>query len=223
MPAEGGTEEETLEFAAARAPIALKAHDRAVTAEDFEMLAKQAGPIRRAHAMPLVHPNFPGIAVPGVITLLIVPDAPGAAPRPSEALSQTVCAFLDRRRLLTTELFVIGPTYVTVDVRLDVVAAADADAAALTIEVEDAIRAYMHPLSGGADGQGWPFGGTIFYGELYRRALLPGVERLPELVVSLDGVEQAPCQDIPLPRGALIGVDSVTVSVRSGEELEAAS
>lgn len=220
LPAEGGTEEETLEAAAARAPVALKARDRAVTGEDFEMLARQAGPIRRAHTLPLSHPHFPGIDVPGVVTLLIVPDAPGPAPSPSEALAQTVCAHLDRRRLLTTELYVIGPTYVGVELRLDVVATAEADAAALTLEVEEALRAYLHPLTGGADSQGWPFGGTIFYGELYRRALLPGVERLPELVVTLDGVEQPPCRDLPLPKGALLRVDGVAVSVRSADELE---
>ncbi|MEX2631481.1 MAG: putative baseplate assembly protein [Tistlia sp.] len=223
LPAEGGTEEESLEAAAGRAPVALKARDRAVTAEDFEMLARQAGPVRRAHTLPLAHPHFPGIDVPGVVTLLIVPDAPGPAPSPSEALAQTVCAHLDRRRLLTTELYVIGPSYLGVEVRLEVVAAADADAAVLTLDIEAAVATYLHPLTGGADGQGWPFGGTLFYGELYRRALLAGVERLPELVVSLEGVEQAPCQDVPLPRGALLRVDGVSVSVRSAEELETVS
>ncbi|MEX0759457.1 MAG: putative baseplate assembly protein, partial [Tistlia sp.] len=223
LPAEGGTEEESLEAAAGRAPGALKARDRAVTAEDFEMLARQAGPVRRAHTLPLAHPHFPGIDVPGVVTLLIVPDAPGPAPSPSEALAQTVCAHLDRRRLLTTELYVIGPSYLGVEVRLEVVAAADADAAVLTLDIEAAVATYLHPLTGGADGQGWPFGGTLFYGELYRRALLAGVERLPELVVSLEGVEQAPCQDVPLPRGALLRVDGVSVSVRSAEELETVS
>jgi len=217
VAAGGGAEEESLAAAVERAPVALKARERAVTAEDFEMLAKQAGPIRRAKAIPLMHPNFPGIDAPGVVTVLIVPDAPGPAPKPSEALAQTVCAYLDKRRLLTTELYVIGPTYVGVDIRVGVVGAPDADAAVLAQQAEDALRAYFHPLTGGADGLGWPFGGSIFYGETYRRALVDGVERLSELVVTLDGVEQPPCQDISLPRGALIRVDAVTVSVTSSD------
>jgi predicted phage baseplate assembly protein len=222
MPAEGGTEEESLDAAIERAPVALKARERAVTAEDFEMLAKQAGPVRRAHTLPLYHPDFPGISVPGVVTVLIVPDAPGPAPMPSEALSQTVCAHLDRRRLLTTELYVIGPAYVGITIQLEAIATADVDAAELTLEIEEAITTYLHPLTGGPDALGWPFGGTLYYGELYRRALLSGVSRLPELSISVEGVEQPDCQDVLLPKGALIRVDGVSVSVRSEDELEAA-
>ena len=217
VAAVGGAEEESLAAAIERAPVTLKARERAVTAEDFEMLAKQAGPIRRAKAMPLTHPSFPGVDAPGVVTLLIVPDAPGPAPRPSEALAQTVCAFLDKRRLATTELYVIGPTYVGVAIRVGVVGAPETDAAVLARDVEDTLRAYLHPLTGGADGLGWPFGGSIFYGELYRRALVDGALRLSELVVTLDGVDQPTCQDVALLKGALIRVDDVSVSVGSDE------
>lgn len=218
VAADGGTDEESLEAAVKRAPVALKARDRAVTAEDYEMLAVQAGPVRRAKALPLYHPHYPDIDVPGTVTVLIVPDAPGDAPSPSEALMQTVCAHLDARRLLTTELFVTAPPYVGVELRLDVVAEADADAGALTIAVEDALRAYLHPLTGGRDGDGWPFGEPIRYGEVYRRALLDGVERVPELVITLDSVEMPQCQDVAIPTGALIRVDAVTVAVRNAEE-----
>src|SRR5262249_55882623 len=58
--ADGGTDEETLAAAKLRAPQALKSHDRAVTAADYEMLAREAGPVARAKALPLVNPNFPG-------------------------------------------------------------------------------------------------------------------------------------------------------------------
>jgi predicted phage baseplate assembly protein len=218
VAAEGGTDEESLAAAVARAPVALKARDRAVTAEDYEMLAVQAGPVRRAKALPLYHPHYPGIEVPGTVTVLIVPDAPGDAPTPSETLMQTVCAHLDARRLLTTELFITAPLYVGVDLRLDVVAEADADAGALTIAVEDAVRAYLHPITGGRDGDGWAFGEPIRYGELYRRALIDGVVRIPELIIALDTIEKPPCQDVLIPTGALIRVDAVTVAVRSAED-----
>ena len=214
VAAEGGTDEESLDAAIQRAPVALKARDRAVTVADFELLAKQAGPIARAHAMPLNHPGFPGIRVPGVVTVLVVPDTADAAPVPSEALLRTVCAHLDQRRLLTTELYVTGPAYVDVALRLDVVAEEDADTAALAVAVEDALRAWLHPLTGGADGLGWPFGGTIFFGELYRRALLPGAARVPDLVVALKGVEQPACKDVAIPTGALPRLGAVEVAVR---------
>ncbi|MBV7266240.1 putative baseplate assembly protein [Erythrobacter ani] len=220
VAAEGGTDEETLDAAIERAPVVLKSRERAVAAEDFEMLAKQAGPVRRAHTMPLHHPDFEGINVPGVVTVLIVPDTPGPAPLPSEALMQTVCAHLDSRRLLTTELFIIGPAYIGISLDLEVIAATDANAAELTLAVENAVSAYLHPLTGGADGLGWPFGGTLFYGEIYRRALLPDVSRLAGLKIEVEGVAQPDCADVTMPKGTLVRLDELRVSVRSEEELE---
>lgn len=216
--AAGGTDEETLDAAIARAPVALRSRDRAVTAEDFELLAKQAGPIARAKALPLHHPHFPGIDVPGVVTVLVVPDSEGPAPVPSEPLLQTVCRHLDTRRLLTTELYVTAPTYVGIAMRVEAIAAEDADTATLILDIKDSLTRWLHPLDGGNDGLGWPFGGAIFYGEAYRRTLVPGIARVSELVILLDDVEKPPCTDVPLPLGALVRVDAIDVSIRSEAE-----
>ena len=106
----GGADEETIDEIIERAPRSLKARDRAVTSEDFEQFAKDAGPVRRAKAFALAHPQFPGIEVPGVVTLVIVPDSDAPAPRPSEALRLAVCTNLQKYRLIGTELYVTGPT-----------------------------------------------------------------------------------------------------------------
>jgi len=152
LAAYGGRDEETLAAAKQRAPQALKSHDRAVTAEDFELLAKEAGPIRRAVALPLVHPDFPGTEVPGVVTVIVVPDVASPTPMPSPGLLRAVCAYLDARRLITTELYVIAPTYVPVAITLDVLAQADADVSVVKQAVEDAITGFLDPRSGGSDG-----------------------------------------------------------------------
>src|SRR5262249_9468648 len=107
LPAFGGRDEETLDEAKKRAPRSIRSRSRAVTAEDFEYLAMQAATIKRAKALPLYHPDFPGIKVPGVITVIVVPDGDGPAPVPSEGTLRTVCAYLDQRRLLTAELYVV--------------------------------------------------------------------------------------------------------------------
>ena len=61
----------------ARAPKELKARDRAVTVQDFEFLARQTPGVRvrRAHALPLYDPQFPDVDVPGVITVIVVPES----------------------------------------------------------------------------------------------------------------------------------------------------
>ena len=83
-----------------------------MTVSDFEELAKQAGNVRRAKALPLYHPRFPGTKIPGVVTVIVVPDNDQPNPTPSEATIRLVCAYLNQRRLLTTELYVIPPSYV---------------------------------------------------------------------------------------------------------------
>jgi len=104
LPAHSAREEETIEEAKKRAPRSLKSRSRAVTADDFEHLAKQAANVKRAKALPLFHPDFPGARIPGVVSVIVVPDADVPNPTPSEGTLRTVCAYLDERRLITTEL-----------------------------------------------------------------------------------------------------------------------
>ncbi len=49
------------------------------------------------------------IPVPGAVTVIVVPDGDEPAPVPTEGTLRTVCALLDQRRLLTTEVFVVAP------------------------------------------------------------------------------------------------------------------
>lgn len=203
----GGQEEETLEAARKRAPRSLRSRCRAVTAEDFEYLAQQVAGIQRARALPLFHPGFPDVKVPGVVTVIVVPEADEKTPNPtpSEGTLRTVCAYLDPRRLLTTELYVIGPVYQQVEVRGEVVAADDADLAEVKQGVEKALLDYFHPLKGGEEEQGWPFGGTIYYSRVYQRVFaVEGVRSIQTLTILLDREEFPACTDVPIRPGALL-------------------
>lgn len=215
----GGSDEETLQSAMNRAPAALKSQNRAVTCEDYETLAKQAGPIARAKALPLSHPDFPGIEVPGVVSVIVVPDAGSPAPMPSPGLLRTVCAYLDQRRLIATELYVIAPTYVPVAITLQVLAQPDADTATVEQSVESALTTFLDPLAGGSldpstPGTGWPFGGTIYFVDVLRvAAQVANVIRVADLVITVSGVQTAACTDAAIPAGALLSVQSVKASV----------
>ncbi|TGD76175.1 putative baseplate assembly protein [Mangrovimicrobium sediminis] len=213
----GGSDEQSLDDAIRRAPQRLKTRDRAVTAEDYEELALLSTNIARARALPLYHPDYPGIDVPGVVSVLVVPDVEGDAPVPSEGTVQTVCAYLNQRRLLTSELYVMGPTYSTVVVRAQLVAEDTADLAALKSLALESLDLYFHPLHGGEQsdpqlpvddpersGGGWPFGGDIYYSLLYRRLLFSGVKRLVSLQIELDGEIYPECSDVPLATGVLL-------------------
>jgi predicted phage baseplate assembly protein len=214
----GGSEEETLAAAKLRAPLALKSKNRAVTADDFEYLAKATpgARLRRAKALPLVHPRFGTVTVPGVVTVVIVPDGDAPNPVPNEATRLLVCKHLNLHRLLTSEVYVIGPTYRLVRIEADVIAKASGDLAEVKHGIEAALSRFLHPLTGGEDGQGWPFGGTIFYSDVYRVLLqVPNALRLRDnqLVIWLDEERQTFCRDVEIGQGELIWNDGHDIKV----------
>jgi predicted phage baseplate assembly protein len=207
-PAEGGADQETLDDAKARAAAELKSRNRAVTAEDFSYLARITPGVRvqRAEVLPMFHPAFPDVPIPGCVTVIAVPDTTDPAPTPSEATLRAVCAQLDAHRLLTTEVHVTAPTYRTVRVQTQVRARPSADLAVVRQAVDNALTRYFHPLQGGDDGTGWPLGGTIFYSLVMRTVIEadPGVARVDSLIIRVDGQELPFCSDGPLrPRDLL--------------------
>jgi hypothetical protein len=126
---------------------------------------------------------------------------------PSEATLRLVCQYLNQHRLITTEVFATGATYRRVRITGDIVARADADLAAVRKAVAERLMSWLHPLHGGDDGEGWPFGGTIYASSLYRIALaVPGVDRIKDnqLLVELDGDRQTFCRDVEINPGELI-------------------
>jgi predicted phage baseplate assembly protein len=217
-PASGGRDEESVADAKLRAPALLKARDRAVTAEDFELLATQTPGVvvLRAKALPMRHPKFGDVPIPGVVTVIVVPDGDGPAPVPGETTLQTVCRHLNVHRLVTSELYVVPPTYRRIKVSAEVVVRPDADLATVHRALTDALSTWMHPLRGGDDGTGWPFGGDIYYSSLSRVALqVPGVLRIRDnqLIVTLDGLPQPECRDLPIGPGALLNADEPDIVV----------
>jgi predicted phage baseplate assembly protein len=225
MPADGGADEETLDAAQERAQQTLKSHERAVTAEDFELHARSAGGVARAKALPLYHPQFEGIAVPGVVSVIVVPQTAAAdplddpAPLPTEATLRNVCAVIEPRRLATTELYAIAPRYREVSVSATLTVKAAVDLAEIKQQALKLLKRYLHPLVGGEDasanqdGSGWPFGNDVYYASIVQRLLLPGVRRVSDLTFTLDGEAVAACSDATIEPHALIksGAHRITV------------
>ncbi len=215
LAAYSGRDEETLTEAKKRAPRMIKSRCRAVTAEDYEHLAMQAANIKRAVALPLFHPDFPGVKVPGAVTVIVVPDADVPNPMPSEGTLRTVCAYLDQRRLLTTELYVIKPAYQQIEVQGEVIVNGNADLAEVNELIENTLLDYFHPLKGGEEGLGWPFGGTIYYSRVYQHVFtVPGVQSIQRLVIVLDSEQQEECRDVPIQEDALVYSTLHNVQVR---------
>jgi predicted phage baseplate assembly protein len=168
-PAVGGQDEQDVEQLKEQAPYILRSQNRAVAVEDFIALAEQAGGVARATAIALAHPHHPGVEVPGAITVVIVPDTDETPPQPSSDLIRQVCQYLDRFRLLTTEVYVKGPEYQPITVEARVVARPYAAFDAVAQDVEKALNAALDPRS-------WAFAQELYPTNLY--GVILGVENV---------------------------------------------
>lgn len=223
-PSIGGDDEEHLEMAKKRGPKELKTRYRTVTSEDFEFLARETPGMRilRAKAIALYHPEFTAdLQIPGVVTVIIVPYSEAKKPVPSDGMIKTVCEHLNKHRLLTTELYVVPPKYKKVKIKADIVADNRADLGEVKKKVEENLKNYYHPLKGGANGEGWPFGGDIYFSEAYRVILsTPGMSRIDKLDIYVDDEKQDYCKDVTIPYYYLVYSDDHDINVyyERGEE-----
>ena len=114
LPAAGGADAATLTDALDAIPADVHRRDRAVIADDFRDLALQVTGVTRAETLPLLHPDTPSVDAAGVVSVVVFPTedlATPDAPMPDLGLLRRVARYLDLRRLVTTELYVIPPTY----------------------------------------------------------------------------------------------------------------
>jgi predicted phage baseplate assembly protein len=212
LPARGGDDEEPVDLGVARAPAVVRSRYRAVSATDFEALARETPDVRvaRALALPNTRPGWTPGRTCGAVTVILVPNAPFATTihepiLAAEHVRRAVLRFLDTRRLLTTQVFTASATYrrIATDVTLRVAPGASiarARAAAL-----ERIQRYLHALVGGDDGHGWPFGGTVYFSRMFEQLLdVPGVARVDELRIGIDGGDPVACADVPIRPGELL-------------------
>lgn len=214
--AEGGADPETVTEARRRAAASLGEVTRAVTADDFVTLARTTPGVAVARAYPALgeHPGFPCATVPGAVTVHIVPAAPRddvdredfvAAPLPDPGMLHAVAARLEQARLLTSEVFVRGPRYRDVALRVDL-SGDPADRTRVATAVTAALRRFLDPLVGGDDQDGWPFGQPLRPSALLRAAqrALGDLADIAAVGVGLDGTDAyESCDEVPLGAGEL--------------------
>ncbi len=140
------------------------------------------------------------------------------APTPDRSLLSAVCARLDPRRLVTTELYVVPPTYHQIAVSVGVHAQPGYSGNAVCNWVETILRQYLSPLPPyGPAGGGWPLGRQVFGPELMAAALqVEGIDYLePVQLGELDGSGQwqavDPAQPVILQPWEVVQLSSITV------------
>lgn len=233
-PTRGGVAAETLDEAERRVPAFLNHRDRAVTAEDFSVLARD-NPVRPVARADAVAGFFPGASlkavrrdVPGVVAVFVMPpSAPalGAAPRPSAGLLTDVHDYLADRCLLGTELYVLSPQFVPVSVALSLEVVDPATERQVFADVEQALLRYLWALPpGGPRGAGWPRGRAVEVNELRTQAgRVAGVEAVNGLRLFHFDAESATWQELAdaqaLPLADHQWPELVAVALQAGDGL----
>lgn len=215
--AQGGVDPVPLADALAAIPGEVHRRDRAVTPEDYQALTLQVAGVARAEVLSTFHPDTPSIDAAGVTTVVVIPgdDVRNPdAPVPDIALLRRVATWLEPRRLVTAELYVIPPEYVRIAVSIAVEVRKGYQVDAVRRWVEKIVRQYLAAVPpNGPDAAGWPLGRKVRAAELEAVAVqVEGVEyangtRLATLDPPQDrtvaGVELAKWQ---LPELAMITV-----------------
>ena len=212
--ARGGVDGETVQEAKTRAPITLRAQERAVTLRDYEELSRRAAPeTARITCLEGDEGEHGAYAVRVLVVPQAVPD-PGGRLRfeqlvPGDALLERITRHLDERRLIGTRLAVGPPFYQGITVVATVHAFRGVDTDRVRRQAHDALYRHLDPLTGGSDGKGWPFGRPVQSGEVFAvLQRVPGVELVDEVVLHpadpLTGKRGDPTNRIDLERPSLV-------------------
>ncbi len=174
--AAGGEEAESFKSALSRLKRDLKVPYRAVTLEDYRYIATHTPGLRFGRAKAMVSTDEKNVEtgeeVGGCegfcgVKVVVVPYGTLDRPEPSRGFIDTVSRHLDWHRMLTDVITVQGPKYVGIGVRTDVGIKQGYSEEERIVEIEGALKNFLHPLKGGEGGKGWPFGRTVYKSEIY--------------------------------------------------------
>ena len=185
QPTIGGLNAESVDDAKLRVPGYLRSLERAVTAEDFEYLAKKAAPgrVARAFALPVAADTS------SRVNIFIIPQITDPARiieredlELVDEVKQMVDEYLDSRRLLTTNLDILAPEYYWIRTKIRIKVSKHANADKTVQAVEDKLTKFINPIIGGPDGTGWPFGRNLVKADIIQTLQdIPGIDFIREI------------------------------------------
>ncbi len=202
--AEGGAASESDTSVLARGPLTIRNRRQAVTAGDYEALAREASP---AVAVARTATRR------GAVTVTVVPQSPDPQPVPTWELRREVRDFLQARMPAAAgSVTVVPPRYFEVGVSAVVVPRSADKGGAVVAAARQALGAFLHPLTGGPGGAGWPFGRGIHLSDVAALLeTLQGVDHADDLALVVAGAPQGELVAVPSDRLLAAGFLDVTL------------
>jgi len=255
VPTWGGAEGETVKEGEKQISRYLQHRDRLVSALDFETITLRTPGVNvgRVEVLPAFNPELtPNIAgdAPGSVTLMVIPKYDAAhpdSPEPDRQFLDAVCAYIDARRLVTTEVFLRGPGYKPIWISLGIDVVPGWSIAEVRQAVKAELMRFLSPLPPDRNNlletqtpffsapryagmeRGWPLGKAVSPLELLAVASrVPGVLKINKVYVAdatmaLSKDTQSPdapsCSDLPVTMTGLQLPRVMTLNVAIGEAL----
>lgn len=216
--ATGGSDAETIEDLKERAAITVRTQTRAVTARDYELLIPLASPsIARVKCR-----DASELGRPGHVLVQVIPTVPAdlrdfSLLQPSLEVLNQIRDILEPRRVLGATIHLEPPSYLGVVIATRLVTQPGADARGVSTRADEALRAFLHPVTGGPRGNGWPFGHPLLLAEVHSvLQAVPGV-------AYVDLVRLIPTDVVTGARGVpgdMVQPDSTSLLFYVGSEIE---
>jgi hypothetical protein len=210
--AEGGADTEPATDVSWRGPQVLRSRGAALSAADYETLALQASPgVAITRCLPATDANLR--PAPGWVTLILVPRSLDPQPEPSYELKQEVMAYLQERAPSSIEsgrISVIPPDYLPVGVSAQVTATQIDQSGSVKLLVVAALNLFFHPLYGGPDGRGWPFGRGVYLSDVATVVDgVAGVDHVTQLMLMIDEIPAG--ESVSVPPNQLIAAGTMQI------------
>ena len=172
LATEGGEDAEDLVTAERRIPARLRHRNRCVTEVDYRALVMETPAVKpgRVEVLPRFLPHQRRANVPGVVSVMVLPDkalteAPN--PRPDQPFIEKIYTWLDHRRPLATELYVIGCEYLALGLGVGITVSNGSAYDQVVNDVREALKRYLWSLAPhGPNARGWPLGKKVVDREL---------------------------------------------------------
>lgn len=130
----------------------------------------------------------------------------------AEKIIQSILWFLDNRRLITTVIHVVIPTFTSINLDITISPKSGINTISLKDKILENIASFLDPYKGWEDGKGWPFGRDVYRSELYQQ--LEGIAGVDHVVsMSINGVPDKIYE--PVGQNDLVCVNIFNVTIAS--------
>jgi len=110
---------------------------------------------------------------------------------------------------------VIAPTYLPIGADVVVAIHTPDDAGPVAERTRQILARFLHPLTGGPDSDGWPFGRNVYLSDLAAaRERVPGVDYAREIHLLLDRTPQG--ERVAVPADRIVAAGPIRVRVETG-------